>query len=207
MWVSCHVGSAGLPMEHPYREPEIYVRPCYPYFYDLIKGSLYEDDEQGVTVSGTPGIGKSVFFAYFLVRYSEMNPGTTVITIPSGREGKHSVMEKLVVWRGGKIVGMAKKIKSRMFKLIEKSEREAEKRNEQVIQLYDGAPKVSPKEAKFVCFTSPAGPSRADLRCAGENAPEFGPPKIDLKENDKLHFCHLGGRRYCLDEAEPWTNR
>ncbi|TMW64859.1 hypothetical protein Poli38472_009026 [Pythium oligandrum] len=60
-----------LPMEeHPYEHPHFYVRECYSRYYELVMKILYIKGKHGVTISGSPGIGESVFLAYFLGRYS-----------------------------------------------------------------------------------------------------------------------------------------
>lgn len=61
-------------MEYSYRRPEFYVRECYATYYDEILRLLSRKHLEVVTVTGTPGIGKSMFFAYFLWRYSQEHP-------------------------------------------------------------------------------------------------------------------------------------
>ncbi|ETP52655.1 hypothetical protein F442_02374 [Phytophthora nicotianae P10297] len=51
-----------LPMEHGSTTSEIYVRDCYPPYYKRIARMMEDRTTGGITITGTPGIGKSVFF-------------------------------------------------------------------------------------------------------------------------------------------------
>ncbi|KAG7375626.1 hypothetical protein PHYPSEUDO_000411 [Phytophthora pseudosyringae] len=87
----------GLPVEYEYMQPQFYVRKCYPQYYKRITDLLKDGETVGVTVTGTPGIGKSVFFGYFLKRYSFENPLVTIITASFTKTGNMSTMRKVVV--------------------------------------------------------------------------------------------------------------
>ncbi|KAG3112858.1 hypothetical protein PI124_g8655 [Phytophthora idaei] len=50
---------------HQYRNGNFSVRECYEKYYQFVKKMLLVNREKCVTVTGTPGIGKSVFYAYF----------------------------------------------------------------------------------------------------------------------------------------------
>ena len=54
-----------LPLTHPYCRDTFYVRPCYRDIYAKIR-DMVDTDAIGfcVTVTGTPGIGKSLFYNY-----------------------------------------------------------------------------------------------------------------------------------------------
>ncbi|KAL3669146.1 hypothetical protein V7S43_005530 [Phytophthora oleae] len=68
-----------LPMENDdYTLPDYYVRKCYSEYYDLILEMLKTYNI--ITVTGTPGIGKSIFYAYFYQRHKKSRPDTTIIT-------------------------------------------------------------------------------------------------------------------------------
>ena len=49
-----------LPMSDQFMEEEFYVRDCYRQFYEYISESLASGFYQ-ISLTGTPGIGKSVF--------------------------------------------------------------------------------------------------------------------------------------------------
>ncbi|KAL4116486.1 hypothetical protein PRIC2_011939 [Phytophthora ramorum] len=51
----------GLPVENVYELPKFFVRRCYPQYYRLIL-DLFRTLHI-ITVTGTPGIGKSTFYA------------------------------------------------------------------------------------------------------------------------------------------------
>ncbi|OWZ23136.1 hypothetical protein PHMEG_0002033 [Phytophthora megakarya] len=46
-----------------------YERDCYNEYYHLIEDLIVNMHKQCVTVTGTPGIGKSLFYAYFFERF------------------------------------------------------------------------------------------------------------------------------------------
>ncbi|OWY91884.1 hypothetical protein PHMEG_00039342 [Phytophthora megakarya] len=152
-------------MEIGYQHPEFYVRKCYPQYYDSVL-SLLDGKADVVTVTGTPGIGTSLFFAYFFQRYRAQYKEAAIITACFNRKCK---MEEVVVWKKGKVVGQADDDYSVMSALI--TEMKAEVRSQvnekelineilprdKLIYLYDGPPNAIPKRAKMVCFTSPNG--------------------------------------------------
>ncbi|KAG7376573.1 hypothetical protein PHYPSEUDO_013126 [Phytophthora pseudosyringae] len=114
-------GSSGttLPTEQAYDEPVFYVRECYPVYYEMILRLLKLTRNQikrveAVTVSGTPGIGKSIFFAYFFTRYCYENETATIVTASFNKD---SEMTQVVVWKDGELVDKAKMDKSLMIRL------------------------------------------------------------------------------------------
>ena len=62
-----------LPMSYKYTNNQFYVRRCYPVYYDMIINLLdwkgLTEPSDYITVTGTPGIGKSVFYLYFFQRW------------------------------------------------------------------------------------------------------------------------------------------
>ncbi|KAL4087906.1 hypothetical protein PRIC1_012337 [Phytophthora ramorum] len=84
----------GLPVENVYELPKFFVRRCYPQYYRLIL-DLFRTLHI-VTVTGTPGIGKSIFYGYFFEHYKSTHPNTTII---AASFTKKSVMKKVVVFR------------------------------------------------------------------------------------------------------------
>ena len=60
-----------LPMIFPYTKDEFYIRKSYPKYYKHILSYFEREGQQKVhyiTISGTPGIGKSVFYMYVFKR-------------------------------------------------------------------------------------------------------------------------------------------
>ncbi|OWY93565.1 hypothetical protein PHMEG_00036991, partial [Phytophthora megakarya] len=157
-----------LPMETPHKNPTFYVRDCYAQYYDKVLGLLdtpIEGSRTGsVTITGTSGIGKSVFFAYFFNRYQVDNKEATIITASFDNV---SELEEVVVWKGGKTVASIDYDPAAMRKLILETQMREErqvKREEWVgmkmprnklIFLYDGPPNNCPEDTQMVCFSSP----------------------------------------------------
>ncbi len=50
-----------IPMQYPYKKANIYIRDCYPYYFDILWEDLFVDQKLSVLITGTPGIGKSIF--------------------------------------------------------------------------------------------------------------------------------------------------
>ncbi|KAE8961791.1 hypothetical protein PR002_g29795 [Phytophthora rubi] len=142
----------GLPMEHEYLGQKFYVRSCYSDYYEYVMGWLDYPDTEVVTITGTPGIGKSIFCAYFLKRFSFEDKEATIITASFSR---NSVLTQVTAWKGGEMLGSAvakMADSSAMSAVIENAERQA---THKLIYLIDGPPKFHPKDAQTVVFVSP----------------------------------------------------
>ncbi|KAE9266292.1 hypothetical protein PF001_g30539, partial [Phytophthora fragariae] len=100
-----------------------------------------------------PGsIGKSIFCAYFLQRFSFEDKEATIITLSFTRE---SVLKKAAAWKGGEMLGSAvakAADSSAMSAVIENAERQ---HTHKLIYLIDGPPKFHPEDAQTVVFASP----------------------------------------------------
>ncbi|EEY58122.1 uncharacterized protein PITG_00735 [Phytophthora infestans T30-4] len=118
-----------LPMQYPCERSEFYVRECYPRYYGLVLHELFTRDKRCVTVTGSPGTGKSVFYGYFFNHFTreEQYRGFTIITASFT---KYSDLQDIAVF-------------------------ENERKGPRIIHLYDGPPRISPQQQKMVCFTSP----------------------------------------------------
>ncbi|KAE9178509.1 hypothetical protein PF004_g25462 [Phytophthora fragariae] len=141
-------------MEHEYLGQDFYVRSCYSKYYKYVTGLLDDPDTAVVTVTGTPGIGKSIFCAYFLQRLSLEDKETTIITVSISRE---SVLKKAAAWKGGKMLGSAvdeSTDSSAMKAVIDKAKTERQATH-RLIYLIDGPPKIHPGDAQSVVFVSP----------------------------------------------------
>ena len=61
-------------------KPRIFVRDCYKEMYDIIMKMNKEEDldkkRRSFLITGTPGIGKSLFALYFIKRYLDENNGS-----------------------------------------------------------------------------------------------------------------------------------
>ena len=85
-------------MSHEYPRGEFYVRQCYLDYYDMLTRIIKEKKPvptNYITMTGTPGIGKSVFYIYFFQRWRRENPSGTIVTASFSSERQ---MESCVVF-------------------------------------------------------------------------------------------------------------
>jgi hypothetical protein len=122
-----------LPMTINYKKDKFYVRECYPKYYDFITSALNRKDY--ISLTGTPGIGKSIFYIYFFQRYRRENPNQTVVT--AAFTGNRT-LKKCAVFQPNNQEGVEMKGIPRI---------------EGAIYFYDGPPDIKPED-KMVCFTS-----------------------------------------------------
>ncbi|TMW57220.1 hypothetical protein Poli38472_003145 [Pythium oligandrum] len=84
-----------VPLVFPYSgRTKFYVRSCYPQYYLLIEKVVMAKVKKCITLTGSPGIGKSVFYTYFCDLYRERHPTTWVIAAAFLR-GKHYKIETI----------------------------------------------------------------------------------------------------------------
>ncbi|CAK5181390.1 unnamed protein product [Aphanomyces euteiches] len=129
-----------LPTSFKYSAEKFYVRECYKSYYDQVIELLRKKDY--ISVTGTPGIGKSIFYDYFFSRYRSEYPGRDIVTASFN---KNQLLKKCVVfftdgssliWENTDFPNIAKHIPN-------------------ALHLYDGPPSVEPADSKMVTFTSP----------------------------------------------------
>ena len=73
-----------LPMSEPYHEKLMYVRKCYPEYYKYITDILTKSFSpviQYISVTGTPGTGKSMFYNWFFDKYRAENPNKVIVCV------------------------------------------------------------------------------------------------------------------------------
>ncbi|KAL3669164.1 hypothetical protein V7S43_005548 [Phytophthora oleae] len=147
-----------LPLQFSYARPRYYVRRCYSEYYSLILEMLETYDI--VTVTGTPGIGKSIFYAYFYQRYKEdeedeeNKENRRKTTIIAASFTKASGMGEVVAFQDGKQTEPSDDEEASSF--IKKTYKAAWKDGNPLLYLYDRPPQRAPKRpSKMVCFTSP----------------------------------------------------
>ena len=130
-----------LPMPYDYEQPNFFVRSCYPVYYelivDLLKGRDTSKTFKYITLTGTQGIGKSVFYIYFFQRWKTENPQDTIVTASFNKDRK---LEKCVVFIAGQTRGDIYPT----IPLIAGA-----------FYLYDGPPELRTPDNQMVCFTSP----------------------------------------------------
>ena len=69
-----------IPMQYRYLKTKFYVRDCYSHYYDIIHKDLFgKDNMDSVLITGTPGIGKSIFYMYVLERMKKERKDTVFV--------------------------------------------------------------------------------------------------------------------------------
>jgi hypothetical protein len=126
-----------LPMSYEFLESKFYVRNCYEEYYQLVMKLLLNPRMDYISLTGTPGIGKSIFYLYFFQRFRNEYPDATIVTASFIKERE---LKKCVVFEPGMVEG----VEYEKIPDIKDS-----------IHLYDGPPKIEPSDNKMVCFTSP----------------------------------------------------
>jgi hypothetical protein len=131
-----------LPMSYPYEETQFYVRKCYPEYYllivDLLHGTSTSIKMKWITVTGTPGIGKSIFYLYVFNRIREQGEKTIV----TASFNETSRLKKCLVFNPGEDHAIEADIKTT-------------RSMPNTIYLYDGPPDIKPSDCQMICFSSP----------------------------------------------------
>ncbi|KAI3661086.1 hypothetical protein MP638_000423 [Amoeboaphelidium occidentale] len=203
-----------VPMVHPYPKnlDNYYVRPTYRTSFTKICKMLFDpsDEIDYISISGTPGIGKSVFYMYTFRKMREKYPDATIIlaSFASGR------LEEAQLFLP----------ESKNAQLLNLNQLEqADLNYPGALHLYDGAPTKIPKnlDAKMLVFTSPnEGWFNAvrkyhnheklymdfwtynELKCADRFLKlNIGPEELQRR------FGHVGGvARHCLASDRVYRN-
>ncbi|EGZ06414.1 hypothetical protein PHYSODRAFT_307350 [Phytophthora sojae] len=142
-----------IPFVHQYRNGKyFYVRECYERYYKLVKEML-DSGERCVTVTGTPGVGTSVFYAYFFNHFRKEETDSWVIAMSH-------VMNNIAVatvFKGrrdaGEDLGLC--FTSTKLAAIGTTLKEARVQKKKVLFLCDGAPTHLWWPHQMVVFTSP----------------------------------------------------
>jgi hypothetical protein len=122
----------GVPQSNEFAGTKIFVRECYPEYYNLLQAEL--EEYRWISVTGTPGIGKSLFYLYTFKRYREENRDKRVLT------ASFSKARKLINCRLWKSLH---EIASTGGEQPEYEEYDYIPRKD-VLHLYDGPPEVVP---------------------------------------------------------------
>lgn len=192
-------------MSYNYDRDSFYVRECYPKYYQYILDTLCDvkDKIHYISVSGTPGIGKSIFYIYFFHRFRKENPGATIIT--ASFDKSRLVEECTVFYPDGSIKNFLKEIPYIPG----------------AIHLYDGPPSQAPKHNKMICFSSPNAAWYQMVRKADYHTYVYMPlwtylelveasRTLDLNISENLiweNFNLFGGiARYCLSIKSDYVS-
>ncbi|TMW60667.1 hypothetical protein Poli38472_000709 [Pythium oligandrum] len=106
---------ADMPLQYSYSGDTFYVRACYPVDYDKIMDCFQEEDVSGLTLTGSTGVGTSVFMAYFFLRYTLEHPKATIVMTAFAA---NSNIAEAAVWKDGSGVS-AQLLEMRVKKLKE----------------------------------------------------------------------------------------
>jgi len=129
----------GLPQCFPCQLPNIYIRDCYHEYYDYVLQSMAEVKHY-IVVTGTPGIGKSVFYLHFFEKYKAENPDKTIVAASYSKSRK---LEGCKIW-------------DPKSKKLETQKHLPTLEDEEAVYLIDGIPDAMPHESNFaIMFTSP----------------------------------------------------
>ncbi|KAL3663422.1 hypothetical protein V7S43_011827 [Phytophthora oleae] len=148
-----------VPLADKYEGGEFFfVRECYAEYYSKVEALLVEEKKSCVTVTGTPGIGKSIFYAFFVDRFRKTHADWTIV---ASTYNKNTKIKKLALFEPGKqpeVHDLPTKSERREIMLrLRAGEMGAGKPNpvveEKLLWLYDGSPEV--ERGLTVVFSSP----------------------------------------------------
>jgi hypothetical protein len=208
----------GVPQSFIYTGDTIYIRECYPAYYDKIKETfLGKPEYYFISVTGTPGIGKSMFYLYFIKRYLSENPGKSVITASFDRDRKlkdcrlirpNGIVEKCTDISGGYMIPVFDTVS--WPKDIDCD-----------FYLYDGPPTTTPIDVKMVAFTSPNFSWLDSMRKESYHCTMYMPTwdiselldaneelEMNIDTNEIINRFSLfgGSARYCLSTSDAFIS-
>jgi hypothetical protein len=189
------------PLSCEYDCPTFYIRECYHIYYDLMLLCLNSDKYDFLTIVGTPGTGKSLFYVYVVHRYRYEHPEATIVTASFN---KAQQMIECWIYQPGQ-----KAYECKTIPIIEGA-----------LYLYDGPPSIRPKRQKMVCFSCP-NHVWLDLYFKDKRHTRLWFPAWTLEELlDANEVCELdlseetianrfnffgGSARYCLSTDEQYV--
>ena len=135
----CPVELPTLPMVYPFCAANFYIRDCYSVYFDVIMDRLNQDEIRFITVTGSPGIGKSVFYLYFVPRYRKVRADQIVVTASFTDSRTLTLCRVYYPDRANDPVELntVPNIPNALY-------------------IYDGTPDMKPPwDERMICFTSP----------------------------------------------------
>ena len=135
-----------VPQSNEFLGKKIFIRECYPLYYEEVLQRL--QTRKYVTVTGTPGIGKSIFYLYFFQKYRQENPCRRVLTASFSKERKVMAVKEWysleeIEERDASLPHFIHHGKDIPFQVCE-------------LYLYDGPPDMVPMDnTRMVAFLSP----------------------------------------------------
>ncbi len=129
-----------IPMQFRYKKANIYIRDCYPHYFDNLWNDLFVHQKDSVLITGTPGIGKSIFYIYVLEMMKKKMKGSVIVL---SSFTKQSQVKTCVILRPGQLP--ARLAEGKPIPYVENA-----------MYLYNGIPNgVKEGEVKTVIFASP----------------------------------------------------
>ena len=211
-----------VPLDAPqaflYMGDKFYIRACYNKYYDIIMDELFGKlNYRYISVTGTPGIGKSIFYFYFLNRYRLENPGKSVITASFG---KLQNLKKCKLFRpNGEVEEYADTFGQPY--IPRKKTVSWPKDADCDLYLYDGPPLDNPSDVKMIAFTSPNFSWLDSMRKESTHVTLFMPTwdltellaaneelELNIDENEiiKRYDFFGGSARYCLSTSDKFVS-
>ena len=114
-----------------------FIRECYHDYYSMVMSFLNEGRTK-IVVTGTPGIGKSIFYMYFFERYIMDRPNQNQRVVVAAFNKKRVLMS-CKEWKDGELIALDKLPVGKEGDLF----------------LFDGPVGFVPADATMICFTSP----------------------------------------------------
>ena len=135
----CHVELLTLPMAFAYSKETFYLRDCYKEYFEMIMNLLDDEKTRRITITGSPGIGKSVFYLYFVPRYRKVRADQIVVTASFTDSRTLTLCRVYYPDRANDPVELntVPNIPNALY-------------------IYDGTPDMKPPDnQRMICFTSP----------------------------------------------------
>jgi hypothetical protein len=206
------------PQSYPYRFDNFFVRPCYQEYYDEIMDRFSRSAPltiNYISITGTPGIGKSVFYLYFLNKYRFENPEKSVITASFG---KSQDLKDCQLFRPNGIVEKCRDTNGKPI-IPEFDTVSWPKDIICDLYLYDGPPNQPPLHFKMIAFTSPNFTWLEAMRKEQSHSRLYMPNwdlielfhaqkalglNIDEEEIQRRYAVFGGSPRYCLSMDDEY---
>lgn len=124
-----------LPQSHKALIERGFIRECYDDYYSMVLSFLNEERTK-IVVTGTPGIGKSIFYMYFFERCIVDRPNQRVVVAAFN---KKRVLMTCKEWKDRELIALDKLPIGKEGDLF----------------LFDGPAGFVLEDATMICFTSP----------------------------------------------------
>jgi hypothetical protein len=169
------------PLTYSYCASKFYIRECYRVYYDLMMECLESGQYDLLTLCGSPGSGKSMFYLYTFHRYRYEHPSATIVTAAFHDDCS---MGTCRVYEPGKDGVRCDKIPS----------------IEGAMYLYDGPPRRGPRKGKMICFSGPVPKWIVPQRMNPRHTCLWFPPWTLDELFDVNDLCEIGLSKETISE-------